>query len=328
MLVKKEICRLIKKVCVFSSLILFVLYGVSLFDNICLDNRAYYSKNNSVLKIQNLKNIDRLDILFIGNSYTYSGIKPSSFDKLGLNAYNIGVQTAGLEFYDLILQDILTQKKDIKVVFLLVSPSTFVNKSDNYKTLPLHRYLLKPKSTILAMFKYEKLRDHSIMVFRYSIKMGIKNLILYFKSLFIKKNNEYPKILVNKGWEQSEQVVDSKIISSTKKYYLDLESQFFDSNKIQILMNLAEQLKSKNITPVFHTLPTNSLKDYFNKDFLKQYNIGVNNLRNMYYFLDLDKKINKKNFRNIDHLNSFGAELVTEQILEYVSGLPQLKLNE
>lgn len=50
--------------------IIFILGGVASFDN--LDRKT--ADNNNIVSLQNKAKYDSLDVLFVGNSYCYSGI--------------------------------------------------------------------------------------------------------------------------------------------------------------------------------------------------------------------------------------------------------------
>ena len=97
---KKFIINLIRFNFVFF-LIVCLLSVFSYFDNID-KNR---SNNYNIITLQDKTNYDNLDVLFVGSSYSYSSIKPSLLDEISLSSYNLGIAAAGVEFYELLIDD-------------------------------------------------------------------------------------------------------------------------------------------------------------------------------------------------------------------------------
>ena len=292
---------------IFTFLICFIIMlSMTYFDN--FDKK--HSNNHNILSLNNAADFDSLDILFIGNSYTYSSIKPSLFEQQGLKTYNLGIATAGVDFYNLLINDYLDNTNSPpKTVFIELSPMTFSKKSDNFSMIPIHRYINNPISHLEMASKFD-LEKELVILYRNSMKKIFYNV----KYLFADKvaNN-----FQDKGFYFSDKVFD--IESEDTTYYNTLFQESFDINKIRKFEDLILSLSKKGVKVVFYELPSNHLERYFNDDYLLSYNSFVNNLSNSFPLLKVNKLLFKEdNYRNMDHMNNSGANLATNQIIYYL----------
>ena len=88
---------------IFLLIALTAMLVINLFDNI--DKQT--SSNHNIASLRHVQTMDHLDILFVGNSYCYSGINPQHFDSAGLNVYNAGLAAGGPFSYDLVVNDLI-----------------------------------------------------------------------------------------------------------------------------------------------------------------------------------------------------------------------------
>jgi hypothetical protein len=236
-------------------------------------------------------------------------------DSVSLNAFNLGIATAGPFFYELVISDYLKEiKRKPKFVFLLVSPISFSNKADNFVAYPIHRYLNSPYSNELLVLKYNCFQVYLELLHK-SFKKGFENLLNYGNSSK-QLPNSCDKLQVSKGFIASDSVNTEKVVQRTEHLYKNMADEAFDEAKAQYLLRIADSLNNQQIKVIFYTLPTNSLFIYFNKKFLDSYSAFVAKLQTNYSFITTDLPEDDKYFRNIDHLNSLGAEAVTSELLE------------
>ena len=292
---------------IFTFCICFIIMSsMTYFDN--FDKK--YSNNHNILSLNNVADFDSLDILFIGNSYTYSSIKPSLFDQQGLKTYNLGIATAGVDFYNLIINDYLDNTNSLpKTVFILLSPTTFSKKSDNFSMYPVHRYINNPISHLEMASNFNREKE-LINLYKKSMKKVISN-IKYFFARKVENNFQH------KGFYFSDVVFDRESINT--EFYNPFFQESFDINKIRKFEDFILNLSKKEVKVIFYELPTNHLERYFNDEYLLSYNYFVNNLSNSFPLLKVNKLLfNEDNYRNVDHMNNSGANLATKQIIYYL----------
>ena len=305
----------LKKILLFVTLPILPIFFIGNFDNI--DKQT--SNNHNIIRIQTKSNYDSLDILFVGNSYCYSGIIPSLFDEVGIRSYNLGIATAGPFFYELIINDYLefinTKPKSI---FILVSPITFSILADNFSAYPIHRYLENPKTNEEIVFQFG-LPDEYINLFKKSVTKGIKNLI----NKKVKNEENYT---TERGFIPSEITNNETIVQNTQYLYTPLKNENFNQQYFAYLKKIVRELETKGIKIVFYELPTNMLYEYFNSQYLLSYKSAIESLKSDYIFLSNELKLNNDCFRNIDHLNTKGAEIATKSIIEKIKNNEQLTI--
>ena len=151
-----------------KKLLLFTFYASAIIASIIsvfgkYDNTdRYTSKNPNIYRLNIVSNYDNLDILFLGNSHCYSGIIPRMLDSIGVNSYNLGIATAGISFYEIIINDyLLNVNTPPQNIFIYLGPLTFSSKSDNYIKYPIHRYLDNPISNIEVVLNYKLYKNPS-----------------------------------------------------------------------------------------------------------------------------------------------------------------------
>lgn len=296
------------KTLLFLSILISAFWLLGKLDNI---DRSQ-STNLNIIKLQNKSKFDSLDILFIGNSYTYSGIIPSYFDSLGLKTFNLGIATAGPYFYDLIINDYINSTREKpKTIFILVSPLTFSKVADNFVSYPIHRYLTPPLSNEKVAIKYDLNKDYLGLQKR-SLLKGLSNIAGLEQS----KDNSSHDLSQHKGFYPSTEVNSEETEKATKHLYFKLKSDNFDKEKFTYLLNFSKKLKAEGIEVVFYELGYNKLEDYFNPSFLSSYKSSLEDISGEFLFLTNDLTLTNRYYRNIDHLNSAGAKVSTKQLIE------------
>jgi len=301
---------LIKRLLLFFLIAFLFLLLLSRIDNI--DKKL--SQDNNIVSIKNKSKFDSLDILFVGNSYCYSGIIPEIFDSINYKTYNLGISTAGPYFYELLLDEYLAQcQQKPKSIYLLISPTTFSCLADNFLAYPIHRYLENSFTNEYIAYKYKEYNEYD-EILQKSIRKGFSNIF----TVGMKKNENF-ETLLSKGYCKSTQVYTSNILKSTQALYYPLRKDNFSEIKFKHLLNYLENLnKIRNIEIVLFDLPTNELKNYYNSNFISNYNVGKSILSKKYKFISLDSSLPNSCFQNIDHLNYSGAQIVTNNLVRII----------
>ena len=307
--------KFIVKICFRIVTYSIVFYFVTCCDNI--DNS--YQSNLNVDKLQSMHLYDSLDVLFVGNSYCYSGVNTRQLDSLGKKVYNLGVASAGVNFYKLILTDYLkTVNTPPERVLLLLSPMTFSNQADNFEAYPIHRYLRTPKSHLEI---YRKNKNFRIaQAYAASFKKGIKNILMNVVESNINNHLDLKqKQSTNLGFLINRTELDSSTYKTQHPKLLPLKNEVFNKNRIEEMKALCENLETQGIEVVYFQLPTGGLTNYFSHEYLTDYKEGLQKLSEQNRLINVPSDgLGESNYRNIDHLNTFGAGPVTNYLLEHL----------
>ena len=297
------------------SLILILIFFVIVLITGRFDNVIIPADIN-VIKAKYSHSHDSLDYLFLGNSYVYSGIVPSMLDSAGIKCYNFGVSTAGVEFYEILLEDYLSHvKKPPVTILFLVNPMSFSSASDNWQAYPVHRYLADPLSNEHIAIRFNHYPQYLGMLRKSSTK-GFK----YISSLLIKPpfyNTD--SVINNQGFYPSNDRYSLTVFKNEMNFYTPFTNDKFPTWKIDELISLAKNCQSKGINILFFEIPTFKLNQFFSDSYLKNYYTSLTLIKNNHFEiisspLDLDSSC----FRNTDHMNNKGAALYTEYLIQYL----------
>lgn len=292
----------------FFSILALMAVAVSFigrFDNL----NAAVSDNGNIKRIRQKSNFDNLDILFVGNSYCYSGINPEFFDSLNVQTYNLGIPTAGPYIYELVVNDYLKEVKHLpKKILFLISPMTFSSKADNFPAYPIHRYLSEPLSNEGLVLKYGIL-DQYINLSKKSLEKGIETL----RGGIITAAQISP--IERKGYSPSEVIVNDSIVKRSESLYSSLAKDKLDQDYCDYLFKLCDEIQAKNIELSFFELPTNKLSNYFSDEYLKNYEELLDSVNQKYGLYRIQPSLTDHHYRNIDHLNANGANICTPELI-------------
>jgi len=314
--------KFIRRIILFFVVFLLFFISVAKFDNVA----RCQNKNDNIQKLVCMQNFDSLDILFLGNSYCYSGINPTYFDSVGIKTYNLGVATAGANYCSVLANDYLksVQKKP-KSVFILVSPMTLSERTDDAMNNPIYRYTNHPLSVEEYMFLYshDLIKSYPKIMAR-SFSRTFVNLYVHFTS---KKNycdNEENKMFTSKGFISSSNKANLKEELKTNHFFSHLRNNKFDTLRAKKLLDLALALESKNIKVVFYELPSNKLYSFFNSAYLHDYASFVTKLKQNHNFIFVNLNLNNDYYRDQDHLNADGAGIVCRDMIKQIKNNKEL----
>jgi hypothetical protein len=305
--------KFIGQVFLFFFLFSAFLVCIGKFDNV---GRSYNS-NANIQKLTCMSSFDSLDILFVGNSYCYSGINPAYFDSVKLKTYNLGVATAGVNYYTVLINDyIRTVTKKPKSVFIVVSPFILSGKSDDALNNPVYRFLNHPVSNEKYILSYDPglIKSYPKICARSFARAAVSsfNFFTSKKNFSVRQNND---MYLSKGFIASAKVNTLKDELKTNYLYEPLLKNKFNENKAQQLFALAEGLESENIKVVFFELPSNKLYSFFNKEYLAAYHSFLNALGDKFVYMPVKLNLDSSYYRDQDHLNAKGAGLACKAII-------------
>jgi len=299
-----------------------VFISVGKFDNV----GRCKNKNENVKKLVCLQNFDSLDILFLGNSYCYSGINPIYFDSAGLKTFNLGVSTAGVNYYSVLTNDyLLSVQKKPKSVFMLLSPMTLSEKTDDALNNPIYRYANHPLSAEEYMFLYEPSLFKSYpKIMARSFSRTFVNLYSYFVSGKNYCDTGENEMFASKGFISSTKKSSFQDELKTNRFFTPFSKSQFDNVKAQKFLDLASELERKNIKVVFYELPSNKLYSFFNAAYLRDYAVFILKIKQHHNFIFVDLKLNDNYYRDQDHLNADGAAIVSKEMITQIKSTNDL----
>ena len=288
---------------------LVVVLVLGRFDNA----DARQSDNLNILRLKGSSQYPRLDLLFVGSSYVYSGIDPQIFGNAGYSIYNLGSPSAGPFFFELITEDYLklAEEKPGKIM-LLVDPLMFAPSADNWRLYRIHRYLADPISNEALLFKYGAWADYLPLVCN-SAEMGLRNtgrmLSNYYKATV-------PPDL-NRGFMPSDVIVTEQIIRETESYYTHLREASFSTKKADYYADFLKRLQDASHTVILFEIPSHVVTSFLTDSYLNRYDKFVDSLETAGIpVLRKELELDATCYRNIDHLNSKGAALVSSNLVE------------
>ena len=94
----------------------------------------------------------------------------------------------------------------------------------------------------------------------------------------------------------------------------------FDFLKINEIKDFVISLEKLDIDVIYLELPTNLLENFFNDDYLSAYSQSLIELEktNLIYSIS-DSLFSTENFRNIDHMNTRGSIITSNQVGKYLN---------
>lgn len=281
-------------------LIKFSYYLILIFIFLGILDFYIFPRNNNVMTFKNsLLKRESKQVVILGNSHTFFGLKPSLLKK---KAINIANKARKLETDYFILRKNLSKLKDTQVIILPISYySLFTRKiTKEEKRLYYHFYGIE---------KYnQNFFDNSLL-----LNNSFSELI---KNIFIKYNKVSPL-----GWRANKEnykfnleIIKEKVGDIDEKIS---RKQIIQSNIIY-LKRINELCIKKNIKLILLLPP-------YHPDFYKySENVYNNKIKQILANLNLEssilidsKKLNIVEdiyFENVDHLNENGAIVFTKKI--------------
>ena len=244
----------------YLILLILLIFFIGKFDNI--DKNTYTDPN--LQRINNVSNYDSLDIIFLGSSYTYSGINSKLFLDKKISVYNLGEPAAGPLFYDLLINDYLSSdiKKKPKYIYILFSPLTCIDNTDDFTNFAIHRYLNSPISNeqIVSDFSFYTIYPSLIIN---SFKKASSRILSF---------NRQKKIDSTRGFYYSIDKTNILTEKNEAESYKKINQFVFNDFKFNYLQKVADNLIKNDMKVVFYFLPTNHLSNYLSKSLSTKYN--------------------------------------------------------
>ncbi|HTF82900.1 MAG TPA: hypothetical protein VL947_14300, partial [Cytophagales bacterium] len=127
---------------------------------------------------------------------------------------------------------------------------------------------------------------------------------------------EEHRVSDSKGYIQNNSVYNDHVLKSTEHLYQSLKQDRFNWTKFNYLYEVVARIQQNGSEVIFFELPTHRLQEYYSKDYLLQYALGVEKIKQKYKHISLNMVLDGQDFGNIDHLNHSGAKKVTELFIK------------
>jgi len=296
--------QFILKILLFSSFC-FIVYSVIIIilgnNKVQIKNMnfAYREPGRIKLRIDDLKNIDSLDILFLGSSKTFMGFDTRIFEKHNLKSFNFGslAQTPIQTKY--LYKKYATDLK-VKLIVFEVSPTILSNDGSESTTdlinsenidLETIKICLKYKNAIVWNTLYYRLLQQTI---------GIK-LKQPEAGGYIKGSGYSPSFELNKN--------------PNEQYKLD--SILCDQKQLQAVKELIKIWTDQKIQFLLVQAPIT--KRYYNSNLSnKSFDSEMSSLGNYYNFNTLISLNDSIDFVDCHHLNQNGVDKFNEALLNKI----------
>jgi hypothetical protein len=251
-------------------------------------------------RIQNIKEVRDVDILFLGSSHAYRGFDPRIFKQYGLNTFNLGSNAQSHVQTEILLKRHLDEI-DPKLIIYEVYPGTF--SSDGVESS-------------LDIIANDKNDFESIRMALAQNHIKVYNALIYgfYRDLF-RKNINYKEELV-KG---EDKYIEGGFVEKELKYFepMEFEENNWDLNgrQYEYFERVLLFIEERNIPVILVEAPiTESMYKSFgnNSEFdakMKQYGVYYN----FNELIDLDDKLH---FYNSHHLNQNGVKIFNTKLIE------------
>lgn len=264
-------------------------------------------------------NIDKIEVLVLGNSHAFRGINPHY---LGANSFNMAYVSQSLDIDFEIIEKYKFKLTQLKKIILTISYSTFFSKlSDSPENWRLKNYYLYEKLNRYFSF------NNSLEIMSNTFSVNVNRLIKYYiysqnplqaddlgyGKYDIKMNNDFTKTGLKASKRHSKEL-----------NRFNIQATFFDYK--YKLLKLANWCKNNGIQLILCTLPAyksytknlNSVQMDLTIEYCKYLN---DNFNEVYYYNFLnDINFVKSDFFNADHLNDNGAKKLTLMLNELING--------
>ena len=283
----------------FPIIFLFLLF-ILLLPTVPND---YSYKNNYLIK-----NAEKIEVLILGSSHSYYGINPSYFS---FNAFNSAHVSQDLKYDLLIFNKFKNHLKNLNFVILPISYFTFFSLLEESKENWRIQYY-----NIYYLNKF-------VEIDKINIKGSIESIIKYY--ILHKSNINVNQLGFNNRDKKKQNITKSFEITGKEAALRHTENNF---NHLILNRKRLEQLLNHciyaNIKVILFTPPA---LDFYTKNLnLQQLEIAEKTLSEIsrsyknvsYYNLLNDKRFDKQDFYDADHMNYLGAKKLSNILDEMV----------
>ncbi len=288
----------------FISVVLLLFVGLEWYNK----NRLTYEIPGKLQVVKD--NLEGTELFVVGNSHGRDGVIPDSLKIPSVNACMLGSSF----FYDkYLIENYLKDAKECKQIILIGSYQTLAyNMAHPKYSKRRHEYY----HFIGANYKLDDFDWKKVFLLEVqSFKGGFNNLK---RDLTTNK----PKLWKTKGYLRNEEQVDTHDIASLairkiEKHHILMDNDMVEEN-LGYLKSIAEWCRERDIKLTLITPPVTSVYNELRKEeYLSFGNIMSAKSKEWnfdYYNFSEDSDFDYSHFKDVDHMNSFGAELFTQKL--------------
>ena len=251
-------------------------------------------------RVQNIKDVKDVDILFLGSSHSYRGFDPRIFKRNGLNTFNLGSSAQSHLQTEVLLKRYLDTISP-KLIIYEVYPGTF--SSDGVESsLDIVANDKNDFESIRMAIAQNHIKVYNTLVYGFYRDIFKKNT--NYQEDFVKENDTY----IEGGFvEKKLQYFEPTEFNKTQWYINNKQFSYFEEVLLLINeRNIPFILIQVPITPTRYKAYSNNSE--FN-DKMKKYGVYYN-------FNELIELNDELHFYNSHHLNQNGVEIFNTELIE------------
>lgn len=306
---KKEITRFIKNV------FLFLLFGLTFYVVvICLVGDFLPSKitknlvynhggpGHSLNRFEEVKNIENVDILFLGSSHTYRGFDNRIFYNNGFTSFNLG-SSAQTPIQTQILLDRYLDQLNPKIAIYEVYPITF-NLDGIESAMDLITNDQNDFTSLKMAFHYKHIKIYNSLIYS------------SYRQFFHKNNLSTEKITIGNDRYITGGFVE-KIKSDFKPKSSKKQELHFNKNQLEVFQKNIKSLENQGAKVFLVQAPITS--DYYKKfSNLSEFDSLMNNFGEYYNFNKMVNLTDSLHFFDAHHLNQKGVEIFNKKLIQVI----------
>lgn len=266
-------------------------------------------------KIKGLEhNAGNIEILFLGNSHTAYGIDPKQFD---LNAYNAAQVSQSLYFDKRITLKYIDKLVNLKYVVIGLDYHSlyFSSQTSSRNIWSYYGYGIEYKNEVPFLSKISRLKGYTNRIALNLFEKDKSGKYDRIKALDVERG-----VNLNSPIQNGTFFLEGMDLKSMEEQHCLNRAGYFNAivkeskEKNEIVSDLKDfikQLRSKNIIPIFITVPCYdkyvSKLDQEHLFYNLKYIEKMTNELNVEYWDYINLKMKKNDFYNCDHLNKNGA---------------------
>lgn len=254
-------------------------------------------------RLSEVKDIDKLDILFLGSSHTYRGFDTRIFNKNGLKTFNLGSSAQSPIQTKALINRYLDRLEPKLVVFEVYPPTLSIDGVESSLDIisnddnDLHSYQMAIEINKIRTYNtllYATIRDVLNLddAFSYPTKQGEDT---YISGGYVEKEISYFK---TQNYPNKEITLNNKQVSAFE--------------------NILETLRHKEIEYilVYAPISKNLYSSYTNN---KYYDSLMSSYGNYYNFNKIMRLNDSLHFYDPNHLNQLGVELFNNELITIIN---------
>jgi hypothetical protein len=295
-----------------------------LIDNLLGSFIERYGLSHNERSVRNIyQQKEKLDILFVGSSHTYSAIDPQVFAESKIKTMNLGLATAGPIYYTYMIRAFLAHNEKPGKIVIQTNYQDFTDKSDNIS----YGYFIYLDIWNRLAYYVEKKDFKSFLT---SLSRTYLNRDIFSSAIdvyFGKKEKakwDNGFIYTEGSLEDNRTMADS--LELYHSYFKDDPNHLLEE-KFKIFSNMLSSLKKSGIDviiidlPEYHLLKDDSSYQPLRTRFVKKM-VAITSQYG-YPFIDFnvaesceDLRKNKRLFRDVDHMNWHGGKIFSRILMD------------